>query len=104
MGGGYFSSLLGPLHEDFDTRAKLVEQKPGSPLVVYLPAAEDLALSKLGRLSEADVVDILTLMQSPGASWGHLEQLTQKTAKYYPAPAGDLTGKLAYVTNHRREV
>jgi len=98
-----YSSALGPLHEDFDTRATLVERKPGSPLVVFLPAAEDLALSKLGRLSEADVVDILTLMQSPGASWDLLEQLTQETAKYYPAPAGDLTSKLAYVINHRRK-
>lgn len=98
-----YSSVLGPLHEDFDTRATLVEQKPGSPLVVFLPAAEDLALSKLGRLSEADIADILTLMQSPDASWDLLEQLTQEASKYYPAPAGDLTSKLAYVIKHRRE-
>lgn len=98
-----YSSVLGPLHEDFDTRAMLIERKPGSPLVVFLPSAEDLALSKLGRLSEVDVADILALMRSPGASWGLLEQLTQETAGYYPAPAGDLTSKLAYVINHCRE-
>lgn len=98
-----YSSALGPLHEDFDTRATLVEQAAGSPLVVLLPTPEDLALSKLGRLSEADIADILTLMQTPGASWDLLGQLTQEAAKYYPAPAGDLTSKLAYVINHRRE-
>ena len=70
---------------------------------MFLPAAEDLALSKLGRLSEADIADIITLMQSPDASWDLLEQLTQEAAKYYPAPAGDLTSKLAYVINHGRE-
>lgn len=98
-----YSSTIGPLHEDFDIRAKLIEQAPGSPLVVFLPGPEDLALTKLGRLSEVDVTDILALMRTPGASWDLLEELTNDTAKYYPAPPGDLTSKLNYVIKHRRE-
>lgn len=98
-----YSATIGPLHEDFDTRARLLEQVLGSSLVVFLPGPEDLALTKLGRLSEVDVTDILDLMQTPGASWDLLEELTKDTAKYYPAPAGDLTSKLNYVIKHRRE-
>ena len=74
-----FTNSLGPLHEDFVGRARVLEKNAGSPLVVLLPSAEDIALSKLGRLSEADVSDILLLMDTPGASWDRLEELTKDT-------------------------
>jgi hypothetical protein len=66
-----------------------------------IPSAEDLAISKLDRLSETDVLDILALMNSPGASWDKLSALTKEVETYYPAPAGSLTSKLNYVKNHR---
>ena len=96
-----YNTTLGPLHEDFEERARELEARSGSPLVVMLPAPEDLALSKLARLSEVDVQDILTLMSSPHASWELLEKLTHEVEGYYPAPAGSLTAKLRYVINKR---
>jgi Nucleotidyltransferase of unknown function (DUF6036) len=77
-----YTSTIGPLHEDFPDRAKVLEASAGSPLVVLLPSREDLALSKLDRLSEADIDDILVLMGSSDASWDLLESLTQDVGKY----------------------
>lgn len=97
-----YTSAIGPLHEDFPDRAKVLEASAGSPLVVLLPSREDLALSKLDRLSEADIDDILVLMGSSDASWDLLESLTQDVGKYYPGVEGSLTSKLNYVINHKR--
>lgn len=97
-----YNTTLGPLHEDFDTRSTRVEANPGSPLIVLLPAPEDLALTKLARLSEVDVEDILTLMRVPEASWDLLANLTADVEKYYPGVPGDLTNKLNYLIKHRR--
>jgi hypothetical protein len=97
-----YTSSIGPLHEDFPDRATILEANPGSPLVVLLPSAEDLALSKLDRLSEADIDDILVLMGSSKDSWALLEGLTCDVEKYYPCVQGSLTGKLNYVINYRR--
>ncbi|OIQ80675.1 hypothetical protein GALL_375720 [mine drainage metagenome] len=97
-----FNSAIGPLHEDFDRRSRVLECTPGSPLVVLLPSREDLALTKLGRFSETDISDILALMSSPDASWDLLERLTSETDTYYPGPRGSLTKKLGFVINYRR--
>ena len=97
-----YTSAIGPLHEDFSDRAKILEALPGSPLVVLLPSPEDLALSKLDRLSEADIDDILVLMGSSKDSWKLLESLKSDVEKYYPCVQGSLTSKLNYVIKHRR--
>lgn len=97
-----YNTTLGPLHEDFDTRARLLEAKPGSPVAVLLPGPEDLALTKLARLTEADIADILTVMEFPGASWDVLARLTADVEKYYPCVPDDLTNKLNYLIKHRR--
>lgn len=97
-----YNSTLGPLHEDFSDRAETLELIPGSPLVVLLPSREDLALSKLGRFSDADIGDILTLMSDKDASWELFERLTNEAQKYYVGPPRDLTGKLEHLITHRR--
>lgn len=97
-----YTSAIGPLQEDFPDRAKVIEASTGSPLIVMLPAPEDLALSKLGRLSEVDVEDILLLMESPSASWDLLSSLTSDAEKYYPGVPGALTSKLNYVIKYKR--
>lgn len=97
-----YNSSFGPLHEDFESRATELERLPGSPLVVFLPSREDVALTKLARLSEVDIEDILALMNSPDASWEALSQLTQDVEQYYVGPKGGLTSKLDYVIKHRR--
>ena len=95
-----YNATLGPLHEDFESRATELERLEGSPLVVFLPAREDLALTKLGRLSEADVADILTLMDFQGASWDFLLKLTQDVEQYHVGRPGDLLSKLGYVRKY----
>src|SRR5574343_171434 len=57
-----FNTTFGPLHEDYQDRAQVIEQLPGSPVVVWLPSAEDVALSKLGRFEDVDQNDILELL------------------------------------------
>lgn len=98
-----YNPTLGPLHEDFESRATELERQAGSPLVVWLPAREDVALTKLARLSEVDVADILALMNSPHASWKVLSQLTQDVEQYYVGRRGDLASKLAYVIQYHRD-
>ena len=97
-----YTSALGPVHEDFTDRAKVIEMRQGSPLVALLPAPEDIALSKLDRLSEKDVADIVALMGHPGASWELLQKLTDEAEKYYPGIKGGLTSKLNYVIRYKR--
>lgn len=80
----------------------VIEMRQGSPLVALLPAPEDIALSKLDRLSEKDVADIVALMGHPGASWELLQKLTEEAEKYYPGIKGGLTSKLNYVIKYKR--
>jgi len=97
-----FNTTLGPLHEDYQDRALVIDGDDSSPLLVCLPSPEDLALSKLGRLGEDDVSDIVLLMSLPNASWEKLSTLTEEASKYYVGRPGELTGKLEYVRNHRK--
>lgn len=97
-----YTSTIGPLHQDFEDRAKVLEKNDGSPLIVLLPSPEDIALSKLDRLSEADIDDILSLMKVAGASWDLLKTLAEETDKYYVGQSGALTNKLNYVITHKR--
>jgi len=90
-----FNPTLGLLHMDYQDRAVPLEGTRESPVVVMLPSIEDIALSKLGRLGDVDLEDILTLLALPEASWERFEQLALEAAKYYVGP--DLTPNLAHV-------
>ena len=90
-----FNTTFGPLHEDYRSRAQLIERAPGSPVIVWLPAAEDLALSKLGRFEEVDQNDILDLLSQPGSSWELFESLAREASGYYVGPP--LDAKIAYI-------
>lgn len=94
-----FNTTLGPLHEDYRDRAVVLERTPGSPLAVYLPSPEDLALSKLGRFTDVDQDDIVSLMSLENSSWDLLSNLVEEVSGYYVGPLGDLTGKFNYVRN-----
>lgn len=81
-----FSTTFGSLHEDYQDRAQVIAQLPGSPVVVWLPATEDLALSKLGHFADVDQNDILELLSLPTASWELFASLAQDVSHYYVAP------------------
>lgn len=93
-----FNTTFGPLHEDYQTRAQEIERAPGSPVVVWLPSAEDLALSKLGRFEDVDQNDILELLSLPQSSWELFESLAREVSGYYVGPP--LDSKIAYIQKH----
>lgn len=49
-----FNTTFGPLHKDNQERAPIIERAPGSPVVMWLPSAEDIALSKMSSVSETN--------------------------------------------------
>lgn len=90
-----FNTTFGPLHEDYQGRAQVIERTPGSPVVVWLPSAEDIALSKLGRFEDVDQNDILALLSLPNSSWELFESLAREVSGYYVGPL--LDSKIAYI-------
>lgn len=90
-----FNTTFGPLHEDYQDRAQVIERTPGSPVVVWLPSAEDIALSKLGRFEDVDQNDILELLSLPQSSWELFESLAREVSGYYVGPP--LDSKIAYI-------
>jgi len=62
---------------------------------VWLPSAEDLALSKLGRFEDVDQNDILELLSLPNSSWELFESLAREVSGYYVGPP--LDSKIAYI-------
>lgn len=90
-----FNTTFGPQHEDYQARAQEIERAPGSPVVVWLPSAEDLALSKLGRFADVDQNDILELLSLPESSWELFESLARDVSGYYVGPP--LDSKIAYI-------
>ena len=90
-----FNNTLGPLHEGYRERAVRVEFNSQSPVTVWLPSPEDLAISKLGRLSATDTQDILTLLRRGCASWERFDALAREAALYYVGR--DLTANIDYI-------
>lgn len=60
----------------------MIERAPGSPVVVWLPSAEDIALSKLGRVGDVDQNDIIELLSQPSSSWELFESLAREVSNY----------------------
>lgn len=84
-----FNTTFGPLHEDYPCRAQIIERAPGSPLAVWLPSAEDLVLSKLGRFADVDQNDIIELLSLPNSNWERFESLAREASAYYVGPPLD---------------
>lgn len=90
-----FNTSFGPLHEDYRDRAVLLERAPGSPVDVWLPSAEDIAVSKLGRFADVDVADILDLLSLPASSWELFLRLAAEAGAYYVGQP--LDSKISYI-------
>lgn len=90
-----FNTTFGPLHEDYRDRAVLIEHVPGSPVDVWLPAAEDIAVSKLGRFSDVDVEDIVELLSLPTSNLDQFQVLAAEAGAYYVGQP--LDSKISYI-------
>ncbi|MCU6501277.1 DUF6036 family nucleotidyltransferase [Rugamonas sp. A1-17] len=92
-----FNTTLCPLHEDYRERARRLDDgfALDSPLSVWIPCPEDLAITKLGRLAPLDIDDILLLLEQPGASVERFEQLAREAIRYYVGP--DLSSHIDYI-------
>ncbi|WP_041543316.1 DUF6036 family nucleotidyltransferase [Oceanimonas sp. GK1] len=79
-----FNTTLGPLHEDYEDRViRLMTQSSVPNVEVYVASAVDVAISKLGRFSERDRLDIQALLQLPHVSSAEFERLAQEAISYY---------------------
>lgn len=81
-----FNTTLSPLHEDYTDRALVWRRFGDGMLTVKLPHPVDLAISKLGRLVDVDMEDILNLLELPEAPWELFEQLALEASTYYVGP------------------
>lgn len=90
-----FNTTLGPLHQDYQTRAVCIEGASDSPVTVFLPSPEDIAVTKLGRLGSVDIDDIIALLSLPSASFERFDQYALEAKAYYIGR--DLTSNIDYV-------
>jgi hypothetical protein len=97
-----FNTTLGPLHEDYISRASLFSKEEESPVSIWLPSPEDIAISKLGRMNEVDVEDICTLLNLPDSSWERFEILANEANSYYVG--SNLTSNICYVKKKFEEI
>jgi hypothetical protein len=98
-----YNPTLGPLHEDYRERAALLEGTERGSLRVFVPSPEDVAITKLGRLSPVDLDDIVALLAVPGVSVERFRQLAMEAESYYVGNHQDLTSKLQYVIEYIRK-
>lgn len=93
-----FTPMLGPLHEDYQEDAiRLQPRLKDSPLWIYVVTAEDLAVSKLGRYSQQDRDDILTLLRQNKVSADGFKKRATEALKYY-------VGNTSVATSHLQQV
>jgi hypothetical protein len=95
-----FNTMLGPLHENYQTDAIQLQRKlSDSPLWIYVVTPEDLATSKLGRYSERDRDDILTLLQLKKMSVDSFYKRATEAIDYYVGNKTAVTNSLIQVIN-----
>lgn len=93
-----FTPMLGPLHEDYvEDAIQLQTRFKDSPLWIYVVTPEDLAVSKLGRYSERDREDILTLLRKNKMTLSSFEKRANDAISYY-------VGNASVVKSHLRQV
>lgn len=95
-----FTPMLGPLHENYvDDAIQLQTRFKDSPLWIYVVTAEDLAVSKLGRYSERDRDDILTLLRKNKMTLESFEKRASEALSYYVGNASVAKSHLRQVIN-----
>jgi len=93
-----FTPMLGPLHENYaDDAIQLQTRFKDSPLWLYVVTAEDLAITKLGRYSERDRSDILTLLKKNKMNVDFFEKRATEAINYY-------VGNTSVAMSHLRQV
>ncbi|WP_425929300.1 DUF6036 family nucleotidyltransferase [Pseudomonas sp. NyZ201] len=89
-----FNNSLCPLHEDYDQRAIPLPGQEGSSMQVFIASPYDLAISKLGRFTDRDQEDILTLIRSLKLDLETFDRLAREAIDYYPC---DKTTVISYL-------
>lgn len=98
-----FNPTLGPLHEDYQEAAMPLDISDSSVLAVYVVSPEDLATSKLGRLSDIDIEDILALLACQSMTWASFESRAAGAIDYAVGNRADLISKLQYVKTQAKK-
>lgn len=98
-----FNNALCPLHEDYTARAIPLPGQEDSPLQVFIAHPLDLAISKLGRFTERDQEDILTLIRARTLDLEDFDKLAQEAIDYYPCDKGTVISCLRLVLREARE-
>ena len=92
-----FSITLAPIHPDYKERATLIS--PQSKLVnLYLIAAVDIAVSKLGRIGDIDLDDIVCLYSQGKFTLEEFLETASEASDYYINP-NQLKSNVDYVVS-----
>lgn len=95
-----FNTMLGPLHEDYQADAIQLQRKfSDSTLWIYVVTPEDLATSKLGRYTERDRDDILTLLELKKMSVDSFYKRATEAIEYYVGNKTAVINSLNQVIN-----
>jgi hypothetical protein len=90
-----FTTTLGPLHEDYLERGIRMSEFPdGSPIHVYVAAPVDVAISKLGRAQEHDLLDIAAMLRKGLIDVEELRRLADQAIDCYVGNRQTPTGVL----------
>lgn len=79
-----FNNSLCPIHEDYEDRAIPLPGQEESALQVFIASPIDLAITKLGRFTDRDQEDILTLIRLKRIDLCEFDKLAKEAIDYYP--------------------
>ncbi|MFK0091095.1 DUF6036 family nucleotidyltransferase [Pseudomonas sp. NPDC090592] len=98
-----FNNSLCPLHEDYDERAIALPGQENAPMQVFIANPFDLAISKLGRFTERDREDILTLIRELDLDLEKLDKLALEAIDYYPCDKATVISYLRIILDDAAE-
>lgn len=98
-----FNNSLCPLHEDYDERAILLPGQENASMQVYIANPFDLAISKLGRFTDRDREDILTLIRKLGLDLERLDKLATEAIDYYPCDKATVISYLRIILDEAKQ-
>jgi hypothetical protein len=98
-----FNNSLCPLHEDYDQRAIPLPGQENSPMQVFIANPYDLAISKLGRFTERDQEDILTLIRKLKLDLDEFDRLSREAIDYYPCDKATVISYLRVILDEAKD-
>lgn len=93
-----YNTSFGPIHEDYWARSLPLEEFPlESPLHVHIAAPVDIAISKLGRATDQDIGDIMSLLRAGFILTAELRRLALQAIDVYVGNKEPPTSVLTYI-------